>query len=193
MARKYDVTKMIESTTIYFKEFSLEKGAIVDAMEDVKDYDDTMSDEKTITMLRNKFNHPNAVMIIGKKKVSAYYGMSKETFTKYAKPTNNKDGRNLIKRTLNAYNVSYMYYNMNTSGFEYSNVFIDKIDENEIFTLKGVNLVRKLRESESIRIVYVNDYDKVSEMYGMTTSDFIKYADVISSDEMSVDDENANE
>ena len=189
MGRKYDVTKMIESTTIYFKEFSLEKGAIVDAMEEVKDFDETMPDEKTITMLRNKYNHANAVMITGKKKVSAYYGMSKETFMKHAGITNNKDGRNLIKRTMNAYNVDYTGFETVNNTLFHGNTFVDKIDETEIFSLKALNAIRKNLESQTIRIIKINDYDKVSEMYGMTTSDFIKYADVISSDEMSENDD----
>lgn len=189
MGRKYDITKSIESTTITFKEFDLSKGGLIESTEEIKDFDNTMTDEKVIALLRNKYNHVNALQVISKQTVNAYYGMTKETFTKYAKPTNNKDGRNLIKRTLNAFNVEYMYYDMKTSGYEYGNVFIDKIDETEIFTLKGVNMVRKLRETEDIRIVYVNDYDKVSEMYGMTTSDFIKYGTIIESSEMNSDDD----
>lgn len=192
MARKYDITKSIESTTITFKEFDLSRGGLIDSVEEIKDFDNTMTDEKIITLLRNKFNHVNALQVISKTTNNAYYGMSKETFTKYAKITNNKDGRNLIKRTLNAYNVSYMYYDMKTSGYNYANVFIDKIDESEIFTLKGVNMVRKLRETEDTRIIYVNDYDRVSEMYGMTVTDFIKYGTIIESSEMNSDD-NENE
>lgn len=188
MGRKYDITKSIESTTITFKEFDLSKGGLIDSVVEVKDFDNTMTDEKVIALLRNKYGHVNALQVISKATTNAYYGMSKETFVAHAGRTNNKDGRNLIKRTLNAYNVSYMYYDMKTGGYDYANVFLDKIDESEIFTLKGLNTVRKMRENEDTRIVFVNDFDRVSEMYGMDVSTFIKYADVISSDEMESDD-----
>lgn len=191
MPRKYDVTKMIESTTIYFKEFSLEKGMVVDTSEEIKDFDDTMPDDKVILMLRNKYKHANAVQITGKKKVSAYYGMTKETFMKHAAVTNNKDGRNLIKRTMNAYNVEYLYFDFlaKETQSKHGNVFIDKVDEYELHTLKGLNMVRKLRETVDKPIMAIINHEKVSEMYGMSVSDFIKYADVISSDEMSENDE----
>lgn len=189
MGRKFDVTKCIESTTVSFKEFNLTTGTIIDSQIDIKDLDKTMSNEKVIALLRNKYGHENAVMVVDRKPIKAYYGMSKETFTKYARPTNNKDGRTLIKRTLNAYNIEYTGFDIVKNELYHSNTFVDKIDESEIFSLKTLNLIRKNVESMNERIIKVNDFDRVSEMYGMDVSTFIKYATVISSDEMNSDDE----
>lgn len=192
MGRKFDVTKCIDSTTVFFKEFNISTGSIIDSQIDIKDLDKTMSNEKIIALLRNKYGHENAVMVVDRKPVKAYYGMTKETFTRYARPTNNKDGRNLIKRTLNAYNIEYMGYDIAKNETYHSNTFIDKIDETEIFSLKTLNLIRKNLENLDVRIIKVNDFDRVSEMYGMDVSTFIKYATVIESSEMN-DDDNENE
>ena len=189
MARKYDITKSIESTTITFKEFDLSKGGLIDSTEEIKDFDNTMSDEKIITLLRNKYNHVNALQIISKTPNNAYYGMMKDVFVAHAKPTNNKDGRKLIKRTLNAFNVEYKYYDMLTNEVKHNNVFIDKIDENALYTMQGLNSIRKKYETDDQRIISIYNYDTVSEMYGMTTSDFIKYATIIESSEMNSEDE----
>lgn len=192
MARKYDITKSIESTTITFKEFDLSKGGLIDSTEEIKDFDNTMTDDKIITLLRNKYNHVNALQVINKQTTNAYYGMTKDVFVAHAKPTNNKDGRNLIKRTLNAYNIEYRYYDMNDGSLKIGNAFLDKVNEDDLFTLKGVNIVRKQCESDDVRITNIVNWETVSEMYGMTVSDFIKYGTIIESSEMNAD-ENENE
>lgn len=192
MARKYDITKSIESTTITFKEFDLSQGGLIDSTEEIKDFDNTMTDEKIIALLRNKYNHVNALQVISKTTNNAYYGMTKDVFVAHAKPTNNKDGRNLIKRTLNAFNVEYKYYDMLTNEVKHNNVFIDKIDENALYTMQGLNAIRKKYETDDQRIISIYNYDIVSEMYGMTVSDFIKYGTIIESSEMNLDD-NENE
>lgn len=192
MARKYDITKSIESTTITFKEFDLSQGGLIDSVEEIKDFDNTMTDEKIIALLRNRYNHVNALQVISKTTNNAYYGMTKDVFVAHAKPTNNKDGRNLIKRTLNAFNVEYKYYDMLTNEVKHNNVFIDKIDENALYTMQGLNAIRKKYETDDQRIISIYNYDIVSEMYGMTVSDFIKYGTIIESSEMNSDD-NENE
>lgn len=184
MARKYDITKNIESTTISFTEFSLESQSLVTSSIEIKDFDNEMSDDKIIAMLRAKYGHVNALQIVSKETVNAYYGMTKEDFVKYARKTDNKDGRNLIKRTLNAFSVSVMCYDLKANKTEYRNVFVDKIDVSELYTLKTLNSIRKSVENEDIRVITVKNYILVSEMYGMSPSDFIKHATVINSDEM---------
>lgn len=169
----YNVTSTMNATKVNFMAFNPATNAIENDSAFVNVSDD-IDNDKLLKVIRNKVNNM-AVMITSVETITELYGMTEEIFIENAVIIKEDERRNLITRTMKATIASYMYIDTNdiAKGLQMSTVIVD----NNVETMdesKALNVVRKLVETDSKKVVSITAYNHVSELYGMKPETFVK-------------------
>ena len=177
-AKKYDISKKVESNTVRYLAFNPEKKMLVERVSLYKDItEDYINNNPRIEVIKTlRKTDVDAVCVLSTSPVCEYYGMYIETYMSHAVQIAENEKRGKVTREVKRIPIEYKA--MNENGEMYSDTLMVKNDgKAPKDNREALKIVRKIIESESDNTVIKAEMKApICTMYGMPVNVFMKYA-----------------
>lgn len=169
MSRKYTVTSTVKVTYTTYKRYNTFTDEVEETMEtNIPTFTTNTVQEQLKELRKIDFE---ACKPISQFEETFLYGMDDDTFMSIAQPIKADERRNLITRTVKSRKVNIKVFDMNNS--EKGIYDMDTFTDVTISEDKLLNRVRKQVETDTLKVIAINNSTVIESLFGCTKDLFM--------------------